>query len=118
MTDVASVALYHDTIVIGCDFALAVVVDPIAGQSDADVVTALGGGATAAAVVLDTDGTTTIATAAVAITAATRTLAITLTDTITAALAAGSYVWRVRITTAAGMVWPVKMPRAVVRALP
>ena len=114
----ADVALAHDTIVIGCDFALSVVIDPVDGQSEADVVTALGGGATATAVVLDTDGTTTIATATAAITAATRTLAISLTDTITGALAAGSYLWRVRITTATGLVWPVKMPRAEVRALP
>lgn len=118
MTDIARAALGHDSIVVGCDFVLSVVVTPIAGQTTTDVVNELAEGATASAVVLDTDGTTTVATATVAITAATRTLLITLTDTQTSTLAAGSYVWRVRVTTQSGEVWPVRMPRADIRALP
>ena len=117
MTTAASGYLAHDEIVIGCDFARDVIVEPIAGQTSAQVVTAMTG-ATAAAVVLDFDGTTVLATATVAVTAATRTLAISLTDTQTTALEAGEALWRVRITTATAAVWPVRMPPAQIRALP
>lgn len=117
MTTVSHAVLAHDTIVIGCDVKLDVVIDPIAGQSESEVSAALTG-ATVSAVVLSSDGTTTIATASVSIAASTRTITIALTDTVTGALAPGPYVWRVRVTTASGMVWPVRMPRAFVRVLP
>lgn len=118
MADAAHATLAHDSIVVGCDFALDVVVEPKPGQTADDVITALGSPATATAVVLDLDGLTTLATATVAITAATRTLQLSMTDAATSALDPGPGRWRVLITTASGAVWPVRMPPAQIRALP
>jgi hypothetical protein len=117
VTTIASAYLAHDRVVIGCDLLLAVIVEPVTGQSAADVITAMTG-ASASAVVVTLDGDSTIATASASVTAATRTLTITMTDTVTSALTAQPGLWRVRITTADGLVWPVKMPPALIRALP
>jgi hypothetical protein len=117
MTTAASAYLAHDTIVVGCDFSLSLIIEPISGQTEAEVITALTG-ASASAAVIDSDADGTLASATASVTAATRTLTITMTDTVTGALTAQHGLWRVRITTAAGLVWPVRMPPALIRALP
>ena len=120
MTEPISASLSHDAIMVGRDFSLVVILEPIAGQTEAEVVTALGSGATVTALVVDTDAAaTTIATATGAITsAADRKITITLTDTQTTGLTPGHYRWRVHVLTetGTGLLWPVDMPPAVVRA--
>jgi hypothetical protein len=103
MTTAASASLAHDTIVIGCDFALAVIVEPIAGQSAAEVVTAMGAGASATASIVDFD-------------AASRTITISMTDAVSFDALQGTFAWRVILTTSTAhgaAKWPVRMPRRV-----
>lgn len=120
MTEPISAYLAHDVITVGRDFSLVVILEPIAGQTEAEVVTALGSGATVSAYVVDTDAAATaIVTATGAITsAADRKITISLTDTQTTSLTPGHYRWRVYVTTETGtaLLWPVAMPPAIVRA--
>jgi hypothetical protein len=117
MPDIDAAYIARDSIVIGCDFEMSVTIDPPIGQSN-EWLDGVLAGASASAVILDTDGITVLATATATISTVLRQITVSLTDTITATLTPGIYNWRVRLTTSGGLIWPVRMPRAEVRALP
>jgi hypothetical protein len=131
MTTASSARLGHDEIVVGCDFALDVILEPVAGQTAAEVSTALGVGCAAMVYLVDFDyafdaedpAETAIADLSewAELDADTRTLSIavdaaTTTDLFEADGLAGTYAWRVVVTTSTGtgnLKWPVRMPRRV-----
>jgi hypothetical protein len=135
MTTAASARLGHDEIVVGCDLAFAVIIEPIAGQTAAEVTTALGAGADASVEIVDTnydfgaegDAATAQVIADLSeyaeIDADARTLTIAVDAETSGDLfdgVSGLYVWRIVVTTSTGtgaLKWPLRMSRVAVRPL-